>query len=77
MQSSNQVSPKPRRVLSVQGAPSCRIGGTVRHLWAGNFRNGNTSQQTQMAGLAPQPHAIGTWAVDGIGSFGPNRGQLN
>src|SRR5664279_4983946 len=35
-----------------------------------------TCHQTWMAGLAPERDAIGTWAVDEIGTFGPRRNQL-
>ena len=35
-----------------------------------------TCHQTWMAELAPERDAIGTWAVDEIGTFGPRRNQL-
>jgi len=54
----------------VPGSPLLTVPNQARVGQAISEMEG-TCHQTWMAGLAPERDAIGTWAVDEIGTFGP------
>ena len=65
-----------RPALAASRACSCCCTRVTTRVGQAISEMEGTCHQTWMAELAPERDAIGTWAVDEIGTFGPRRNQL-